>query len=86
MTLFLLLFTENEDFIVNYDHHITFEATETSTARRACSGISLTILDDLVVESNETIQLVVVSSDPGVKFHSENMSVAIVDDDGRFFP
>ena len=62
------------------ENQILFPATRTPTARRACSDISLTILDDLVVETNETVQLVAVFNDMVI---TEPMSIAIVDDDGE---
>ena len=53
---------ENSDFIVN-SNQITFPILDFDTDRR-CSQVSMTILDDLAVEANETVKFVLESEDP----------------------
>ncbi len=67
---------------MNANEVVTFHPSR-SLISTECSRISVTILDDLVVEGNETIELVAVSSDSRITVHSQAMSIAIVDDDGK---
>lgn len=76
--------TEDQDFVTN-ENQIVFFPSRFFTDE-VCSPIAVTILDDLVVESNETMELLAVSSEPSrITIDSESMSVAIIDNDSEFW-
>ena len=71
---------EGEDFILPDPLSVTFAAGAISSGSTAC--VAITIVNDLVVEGDQTFQLAIAGSDPTLTV-SGPTTVTITDNDGE---
>ena len=76
--LFILFLTANSDFIL-----IGETRTFTVSTQNQPQCASVTIVNDLHIEEDETIQVSLTSTDGAVDFTNNATTIFITDDDGR---
>lgn len=74
----------NEDFVGN-ENRITFSGSFDGSEERRCGEVSVSLWDDLVVEGEETLEILAMSDEPEriVVNNAHTITIRIMDNDGE---